>query len=216
MASAHPLDKIRENIHTINARNPPNLGLIVDILQKLAERRQSGEPPEKLEVVDSTRTKKHSAWGGDLGYRIFYPTDYWNTHCNKSTAELLNDMNIWSSYPSSVMRTITEDRGGANYSWRVLHIYVYIITDNEGTPIVAVDIAPLTKAFPDSKMYDSLLSTKASLKPVPKVEESLKNEVISHAISTDVSSDPSYCRKKAGFTSGWCGVAGGGVPACDH
>jgi hypothetical protein len=24
------------------------------------------------------------------------------------------------------------------------------------------------------------------------------------------------CRQKQGFTSGWCGVAGGGVPACDH
>lgn len=24
------------------------------------------------------------------------------------------------------------------------------------------------------------------------------------------------CRKDKGLTSGWCGVAGGGVPACDH
>jgi len=24
------------------------------------------------------------------------------------------------------------------------------------------------------------------------------------------------CRTENGFTSGWCGVAGGGVPACDH
>jgi hypothetical protein len=24
------------------------------------------------------------------------------------------------------------------------------------------------------------------------------------------------CRKKQGFSTGWCGVAGGGVPACDH
>ena len=24
------------------------------------------------------------------------------------------------------------------------------------------------------------------------------------------------CRQQKGFTSGWCGVAGGGVPACDH
>lgn len=24
------------------------------------------------------------------------------------------------------------------------------------------------------------------------------------------------CRKAKGLTSGWCGVAGGGVPACDH
>lgn len=24
------------------------------------------------------------------------------------------------------------------------------------------------------------------------------------------------CRADKGFTSGWCGVAGGGVPACDH
>lgn len=24
------------------------------------------------------------------------------------------------------------------------------------------------------------------------------------------------CRREKGFTSGWCGVAGGGVPACDH
>jgi len=24
------------------------------------------------------------------------------------------------------------------------------------------------------------------------------------------------CRVKQGFATGWCGVAGGGVPACDH
>ncbi len=24
------------------------------------------------------------------------------------------------------------------------------------------------------------------------------------------------CRQARGYTSGWCGVAGGGVPACDH
>lgn len=24
------------------------------------------------------------------------------------------------------------------------------------------------------------------------------------------------CRAEKGFTSGWCGVAGGGVPGCDH
>ena len=24
------------------------------------------------------------------------------------------------------------------------------------------------------------------------------------------------CRKKKGYRYGWCGVAGGGVPACDH
>ena len=24
------------------------------------------------------------------------------------------------------------------------------------------------------------------------------------------------CRKANGFNFGWCGVAGGGVPACDH
>ena len=27
---------------------------------------------------------------------------------------------------------------------------------------------------------------------------------------------PCPCRKKAGCLAGWCGVAGGGVPACDH
>ena len=25
-----------------------------------------------------------------------------------------------------------------------------------------------------------------------------------------------FCRREKGFTEGWCGVAGGGVPACDH
>jgi hypothetical protein len=24
------------------------------------------------------------------------------------------------------------------------------------------------------------------------------------------------CRREKGYTTGWCGVAGGGVPACDH
>jgi hypothetical protein len=92
--------------------------------------------------------------------------------------------------------------------------------------LIKVDISPLTKAFPKGDMYTSLLSVEPSLKPVskvePKVEESVKNEVITHEISADVSSErqstnePCSCRKKAGFTSGWCGVAGGGVPACDH
>lgn len=27
---------------------------------------------------------------------------------------------------------------------------------------------------------------------------------------------PCACRREKGFTSGWCGVAGGGVPGCDH
>lgn len=27
---------------------------------------------------------------------------------------------------------------------------------------------------------------------------------------------PCGCRREKGYTSGWCGVAGGGVPACDH
>jgi hypothetical protein len=27
---------------------------------------------------------------------------------------------------------------------------------------------------------------------------------------------PCPCRRKAGCSAGWCGVAGGGVPACDH
>ena len=25
-----------------------------------------------------------------------------------------------------------------------------------------------------------------------------------------------FCRKKAGYPIGWCGVAGGGVPSCEH
>jgi hypothetical protein len=28
--------------------------------------------------------------------------------------------------------------------------------------------------------------------------------------------NPCGCRLARGYTSGWCGVAGGGVPACDH
>lgn len=27
---------------------------------------------------------------------------------------------------------------------------------------------------------------------------------------------PCPCRRKAGYWAGWCGVAGGGVPGCDH
>jgi hypothetical protein len=27
---------------------------------------------------------------------------------------------------------------------------------------------------------------------------------------------PCACRLSRGYTTGWCGVAGGGVPACDH
>jgi hypothetical protein len=30
------------------------------------------------------------------------------------------------------------------------------------------------------------------------------------------SAPPCYCRAMQGYTSGWCGVAGGGVPGCDH
>ena len=28
--------------------------------------------------------------------------------------------------------------------------------------------------------------------------------------------NPCPCRRLKGYTDGWCGVAGGGVPACDH
>lgn len=28
--------------------------------------------------------------------------------------------------------------------------------------------------------------------------------------------NPCHCRKAQGLKDGWCGVAGGGVPACDH
>ena len=28
--------------------------------------------------------------------------------------------------------------------------------------------------------------------------------------------NPCQCRQAQGFRDGWCGVAGGGVPACDH
>jgi hypothetical protein len=35
-----------------------------------------------------------------------------------------------------------------------------------------------------------------------------------HAMPTYGSACP--CRSATGYTSGWCGVAGGGVPACDH
>ena len=186
----------------------PNLALIADILQKLADRRESGDPPEKLEVIDSARTKKHSAWGGELGYRIFYPKDYWNKECNKATTQLLNDMNIWSSYPESVMRTITENKSGAIYTSRVPHIYAYIITDNEGTPVIPVDMAPLTKSFP-----------KLTLTPAPATKLSVQAEPFVDAYFNNtytINSEPCHCRKAAGFTSGWCGVAGGGVPGCDH
>lgn len=35
-----------------------------------------------------------------------------------------------------------------------------------------------------------------------------------HALPTYGSVCP--CRREKGYTTGWCGVAGGGVPACDH
>jgi hypothetical protein len=32
----------------------------------------------------------------------------------------------------------------------------------------------------------------------------------------DSSTKPCHCRRERGKLVGWCGVAGGGVPACDH
>lgn len=39
-------------------------------------------------------------------------------------------------------------------------------------------------------------------------------QTFAEVMSTDY--PPCPCRKEAGCWSGWCGVAGGGVPACDH
>jgi hypothetical protein len=36
------------------------------------------------------------------------------------------------------------------------------------------------------------------------------------ATQTKPKGNPCPCRTDKGFTDGWCGVAGGGVPACDH
>ena len=46
-----------------------------------------------------------------------------------------------------------------------------------------------------------------------KAEEQLRHEVEFAKIRAE---RPCGCRAAKGFTSGWCGVAGGGVPACDH
>lgn len=50
-----------------------------------------------------------------------------------------------------------------------------------------------------------------------RIEETLARERSERALPAM----PTYgsacpCRMAQGFTSGWCGVAGGGVPACDH
>ena len=46
-----------------------------------------------------------------------------------------------------------------------------------------------------------------------KAEEQLRHEENLAKIRAE---RPCGCRAAKGFTSGWCGVAGGGVPACDH
>ena len=46
-----------------------------------------------------------------------------------------------------------------------------------------------------------------------KATEQLRHE---EEISRIRAGRPCPCRKEKGLPSGWCGVAGGGVPACDH
>jgi hypothetical protein len=51
--------------------------------------------------------------------------------------------------------------------------------------------------------------------------EALRIEDASQKRQADRTGLPTYgsvcsCRAAQGYTSGWCGVAGGGVPACDH
>lgn len=46
-----------------------------------------------------------------------------------------------------------------------------------------------------------------------KAEEALRHE---EGLARVRAARACSCRAEKGFTSGWCGVAGGGVPACDH
>jgi hypothetical protein len=58
--------------------------------------------------------------------------------------------------------------------------------------------------------------------PVAQIPQQQTPQVQTQAAATQsdtvFSAFPSvcYCRKMAGHTTGWCGRAGGGVPACDH
>lgn len=56
---------------------------------------------------------------------------------------------------------------------------------------------------------------------VKRATEALAHEDASQKRQADRTGLPTYgsacpCRVAQGYTSGWCGVAGGGVPACDH
>lgn len=49
-----------------------------------------------------------------------------------------------------------------------------------------------------------------------KAEERALRRRVEEARAMPTYGSVCHCRAARGYTSGWCGVAGGGVPACDH
>ena len=71
-------------------------------------------------------------------------------------------------------------------------------------------------------MLNSLLNTTIPHSPQRKSYADMmaaRVNQIAQKIEEDEQTDNNTacgCRREKGFTSGWCGVAGFGVPACDH
>jgi hypothetical protein len=57
--------------------------------------------------------------------------------------------------------------------------------------------------------YAKSITSKRAMEALRVEEATLKRQA-------DRTGRPCGCRAAQGYTTGWCGVAGGGVPACDH
>jgi hypothetical protein len=73
----------------------------------------------------------------------------------------------------------------------------------------------LDRIHAEMKMYDdhSGASYGWTMRVMQKVAR-LGKDKFATVVATE--NPPCPCRKAAGYWSGWCGNAGGGVPACDH
>jgi hypothetical protein len=75
--------------------------------------------------------------------------------------------------------------------------------------------ATLDRIHAEMKLYDSHSGSSYgwTMRTMQKIAVLGKDNFAKIAATEN---PPCSCRKKAGYWSGWCGVAGGGVPGCDH
>ena len=76
--------------------------------------------------------------------------------------------------------------------------------------------AILEKAILEKAILEKAILEKAILeKAISDLADDLKISDFSKPVAI-VEPDPCPCREARGFIDGWCSVAGGGVPGCEH